>query len=73
MPLVETEYGTLNGIISDNNGEKYIAFKGIPYAKPPIGNLRFKVSINDIFPRSYKSIMVHTYNVQYIPTCFVTH
>ncbi len=25
-------------------GRQFFAFRGVPYAKPPIGNLRFKVS-----------------------------
>jgi hypothetical protein len=36
--------GKLIGIITENvYGDKYIAFRGIPYAKPPVGELRFKV------------------------------
>jgi len=29
---------------SSSNGRNYSAFRGIPYAKPPIGELRFKVN-----------------------------
>lgn len=43
VPLVRTAQGTLQGV-NCGDIEKYIAFKGIPYAKPPVGNLRFKVS-----------------------------
>lgn len=44
-PVVEISDGKLRGTISKNyNGEDYYAFLGIPYGKPPIGELRFKVS-----------------------------
>lgn len=43
--LVQTASGPIRGksasTIFDN--KLYYAFKGIPYAEPPIGNLRFKV------------------------------
>lgn len=45
MPLVQIEQGELRGVVCKNNEGKYIAFKGIPYAKPPVGKLRFKVSV----------------------------
>nr|ARM65397.1 putative antennal esterase CXE26 [Ectropis obliqua] len=41
MPLVRVTQGILKGAICEGIG-KYVAFKGIPYAKPPVGNLRFK-------------------------------
>lgn len=44
MPIVNTEHGALRGRVCDNGVGKYLAFKGIPYAKPPLGKLRFKVS-----------------------------
>lgn len=45
--IVNTEYGKVRGkkTISALNTE-YINFLGIPYAKKPIGELRFKVSLN---------------------------
>lgn len=44
MSYVQIEQGKLRGVVCENNEGKYLAFKGIPYAKPPIGRLRFKVS-----------------------------
>lgn len=44
-PVVYTEYGGLRGrkqfTLFENKA--YFAFKGIPYAKPPLAELRFKV------------------------------
>ncbi|XP_073949366.1 carboxylic ester hydrolase-like isoform X4 [Choristoneura fumiferana] len=42
MAVVKTEQGLLEGTVCENAEGSYTAFKGIPYAKPPIGNLRFK-------------------------------
>lgn len=43
-PIVTVKQGKLKGAIVKNVlGGKYIAFRGIPYAVPPVGNLRFKV------------------------------
>lgn len=38
MSLVETVYGTLEGTIQDG----FDAFLGVPYAKPPVGTLRWR-------------------------------
>lgn len=44
-PVVKTPLGGLQGsIIKTDRGETIYTFLGIPYAKPPVGDLRFKVS-----------------------------
>ncbi|KAJ8939209.1 hypothetical protein NQ314_011197 [Rhamnusium bicolor] len=44
LPEVETPLGKIIGEWRNSNGGiKYAAFEGIPYAKPPIGELRFEV------------------------------
>ncbi|XP_043476976.1 juvenile hormone esterase-like [Leptopilina heterotoma] len=40
--LVKISQGFLNGTIFHGHGRNYSAFIGIPYAAPPIGNLRFR-------------------------------
>lgn len=46
-PVVYTEYGGLRGLQQFTlfENKSYYAFKGIPYAKPPLAELRFKVSM----------------------------
>ncbi|XP_029169679.1 esterase E4-like isoform X2 [Nylanderia fulva] len=42
-PVVTVKQGKLQGIFEDNVlGSRYLAFKGIPFAAPPLGDLRFK-------------------------------
>lgn len=45
-PVVQTAHGALRGRIatSDRRGE-YFSFQGIPYAQPPVGDLRFQVML----------------------------
>ncbi|KAJ6643819.1 Esterase B1, partial [Pseudolycoriella hygida] len=41
--IVETSYGPVRGIKRTSAvGDQFFSFRGIPYAKPPIGELRFK-------------------------------
>lgn len=43
--FMETKLGILKGTtMMSRNGRKFKAFMGVPYAKPPIGLLRFQVS-----------------------------
>uniref|UniRef100_UPI0037E13150 alpha-esterase 48 isoform 5bl n=1 Tax=Bombyx mori TaxID=7091 RepID=UPI0037E13150 len=42
-PLVTVEQGQLQGrIVNSPSGKAFYSFQGIPYAKPPLGSLRFK-------------------------------
>lgn len=43
-PVVTIQEGQIKGMISEDvRGGKFYSFMGIPYAKPPLGDLRFKV------------------------------
>jgi hypothetical protein len=45
-PVVTTSQGDMRGItMTSRNGRAFYAFLGIPYAAPPVGALRFKVSL----------------------------
>ena len=45
IPIVQVKQGTLRGFIQENiDGGEYISFLGIPYAEPPLGNFRFRVT-----------------------------
>ncbi len=48
--IVKTTSGLVSGNVSmSKNGREFLAYWGIPYAAPPIGNLRLKVSKNNNF------------------------
>lgn len=43
QPIVSIQQGKLRGISAQlPNGSRYHYFKGVPYAKPPVGDLRFR-------------------------------
>lgn len=45
-PVLEISNGWLQGTLQKSyNGRVYSSFQGIPYARPPIGDLRFEVNI----------------------------
>ncbi|KAL0100127.1 hypothetical protein PUN28_019520 [Cardiocondyla obscurior] len=43
-PIVTVKQGKLEGTVEENvlGSRRYIAFRGIPFAAPPLGELRFK-------------------------------
>lgn len=44
IPFVEIPQGPINGqFLKTDNGRTFSSFTGIPYAEPPVGNLRFEV------------------------------
>lgn len=60
-PVATTEQGQVRGKIETNYyGETFYSFYGIPYAKAPAGNLRFKV-------RSiYKDRILHKISILFL-------
>jgi len=43
-PTVNTTLGALRGLTSfSRDGREYFEYRGIPFAKPPVGDLRFEV------------------------------
>ena len=42
-PVVVTSLGKIEGsLMTTNEGRRIYSYRGIPYARPPLGNLRFK-------------------------------
>jgi hypothetical protein len=45
-PVVETKLGSVQGIVSaSRDGREFYEYRNIPFAKPPVEELRFEVSI----------------------------
>jgi hypothetical protein len=56
--LVVLKHGSLKGHrLTSRKGREIFAFQGIPYAKPPVGELRFKVcsQVVCVLPRSLQT------------------
>lgn len=50
FPIVKTPLGDIKGSYGIAiNGRQYESYLGVPYALPPIGNLRFEVEFFTIF------------------------
>lgn len=45
--IVQTEYGAVRGKVQSTmyGAKAYYSYRGIPFAKPPINELRYKVEI----------------------------
>lgn len=49
MTEVTIRQGVLRGAkVKTDSGFEYYEFLGIPYAKPPVGDLRFKVGVKPL-------------------------
>lgn len=47
--VVQTEYGPIKGLKKDTSlGQEIVSFQKIPFMKPPVGKLRFKVNFSDV-------------------------
>lgn len=44
--------GCIQGIIQDGNKKEYEAWYGIPFAEPPIGEMRFRVNLSSNYTRT---------------------
>lgn len=44
-PVAETSIGTISGFALDFKSGDFEVFAGIPYAKPPVGDLRFELPV----------------------------
>lgn len=55
--IATTEQGNVLGSVRVNRkGGKFYSFTSIPYAKPPVGDLRFMVSKNMVLCRRKSSV-----------------
>jgi len=55
--VVQTNSGPIRGEELTFEETSYKAFKGIPYAAPPVGNLKFKVFIGTNSTPQYNTIL----------------
>lgn len=63
--IVQTKLGAVKGTwMQSRDGKRFNAFMAVPYAKPPIGELRFRVKQIKFFKKlviEYKNIRTHRY------------
>jgi len=62
--VVQLDQGKLTGSsLKSRNGREFKAFQGIPYAKSPTGDLRFKVTHNFLL---YYIVILHTSTIVFM-------
>ncbi|KAG8155623.1 hypothetical protein JTE90_020432 [Oedothorax gibbosus] len=73
-PVVQTKYGKIRGRVRvHSTGAKVNEFLGVPYAAPPVGDLRFKKTVKpenfteDIFEADKMPPACHQYSDQPLP------
>lgn len=44
-PLVTLDYGTFLGKTAASNGQQVSSFLGVPFARPPINDLRYRLAV----------------------------
>lgn len=66
-PRVKTSLGNIKGYLKiSKHGKLYEAYEGVPYALPPIGELRFKVRITLCTPIvPYESYEVELFSINF--------
>lgn len=48
--VLQIYQGQIKGsVLKSRDGREFHGFQGIPYAKPPVGDLRFKVSLDILY------------------------
>lgn len=49
--VINTEYGSIRGkrVLTLFDEKPYYSYRGVPYARPPINELRFKVKLETFF------------------------
>jgi hypothetical protein len=60
--LIVLKHGSLKGHrLTSRKGREIFAFQGIPYAKPPVGKLRFKVRVcSQVLRVLTRSVQIHS-------------
>ncbi|PSN34294.1 Esterase FE4 [Blattella germanica] len=57
---VKIEQGEIRGKVDTTiHGLRYYGFLGIPYAKPPVGSLRFKLPVNESVELKHVMVYIH--------------
>lgn len=59
LPIVSTQYGDLEGyFMGTMKGRRISAFEGVPFAEPPIGKYRFRVSKQKCMHKIFMTVQI---------------